>query len=148
MRGTFTAIATALAGRFAPAQVTPPSGYRNIRLATHALPNELPPLPCVLVFPEQGDFTSGNGTRTGTQDWTVRFYFDQASDLTRQSVALLDWLEVLTGQLRTSVTLTSTVDLANVMSWSAGILTYADQPYAGIELKVRTVSSEGWSASV
>lgn len=147
MRGTFAQIAAAIAGRFAPGVVTPPTGYRNIRVSTHALPNQLPPTPCVLVFPENGTFTTGNGTRSGTQSWRVRFYFDQAQDLTRQSVALLDWLEVLTGQLRTTVTLGSTVDTARVDGWSTGLLTYADQPYAGIELTVTTVSSEGWSAT-
>jgi hypothetical protein len=77
----------------------------------------------------------------------VRFYYDQASDLTRQSVALLAWLGVLVDQLRASVTLSGNVVTARVDGWSVGLLTYADQPYAGIELKVGMVTSEGWSAT-
>ena len=143
----FPAIAAALAARFAPGTITAPGSYRAMRTATHALPNQLPPTPCVLVFPESGTFDTGNGTRTGSSEWTVRFYYDQASDLTRQSVALLAWLGVLVDQLRASVTLSGNVVTARVDGWSIGLLTYADQPYAGIELKVGMVTSESWSAT-
>lgn len=144
----FAAIAVALAARFAPGTVSPPAGgYRAMRTSTHALPTQLPPMPCTLVFPESGDFATGNGTRTGTQEWTVRFYYDLAGDLTRQSVALLAWLGVLVDQLRAAVSLSGTVTRATVDGWSVGILTYADQQYAGIELRVSTVTTEGWSAT-
>jgi hypothetical protein len=144
----FTAAATALAARYASAQMTAPTGYKAVQLSTFTPPEALPPLPCVFVFaPESGSYDTRNGTRTGGHDFMVRFYYDQAGDMARQAAALLKWMPVLFDQLRTSVSLSSTVVTARLESYKTGYITYAGLDYAGVEMTVRVVTSEDWSAS-
>jgi hypothetical protein len=143
----FDAIAVALAARYAPAQVTPPTGgYDNIRLSTADLPGQMTPLPTVLIFPDNGDFQTGNGTRTGGQEWLVRFYYNQIGDITRDMVALRKWLTVLVDQLRISAQLGGIVTVARVMTWKIGQMAYAGADYSGIELGVHIVADEPWAA--
>lgn len=143
----FTAAATALAARYAPAQMTAPTGYKAVKLSTFTPPEAMPPTPCVFVFaPEAGTYDTGGGTRIGEHDFMVRFYYDQAGDMARQAAALLKWMPVLFGQLRQSVNLSSTVDLAHLVSYKTGYITYSGLDYAGIEMTVRVVTSEGWEA--
>jgi hypothetical protein len=144
----FAAIATALALRYSASQLTAPTGYRTIRLSTWQPHEDVPPLPCVMVFPpESGTFDTGNGTRTGAHDWVVRFLYDQAGDLARQTAALLAWCPVLFEQLRTSVTLGGTVVSARLDSYKVGYFGYAGKDYAGVEMRVTVVTSEAWAAS-
>lgn len=141
------AVATAIAGRFLPAQVTAPAGgYQNIRFSLADLPNELPPLPCVLVFPDSGEFQTGNGTRLGTHDFLVRFYYNQTIDLTRDMNALRKWTTILTDQLKVSAQLTGIVDRATVDGYQIGLLTYGGVTVSGVELRVHIVKSEAWAA--
>lgn len=142
----FDAIASALAARFAAAQVTPPAGYNNIVVSTANIPEELPRQPCVLVFLDTGDFETGNGTRIGGHNWLVRFYYSQETDMERHQVGLRKWATVLVDQLKTSVQLSGTVVVARVDGYTLGILNYAGQAYAGIELKIGVATSEGWAA--
>jgi hypothetical protein len=144
----YSAIGTALAGRFAAAAMTAPTGYLAVRVSTTALPNEMTPLPTVLVFPGEGTFDTGNGTRLGTSRWTVRFYYDQTGDLSRAQTALLAWLTVLADQLKGAVQLggTSMVARATIDSWSIGMLTYGGVDYVGIEFGVSITTTEGWAA--
>ena len=144
----YSAIAQALALRFDAAQMTAPTGYDPVRLSTYQPAEDLPPLPCVLVFaPTEITFTSGNGTRHQGQDWTVRLYYDQAGDLARQAAALLAWLGVFVDQLRDSVQLGGLVTSAVLTRAKSGYLTYAGADYAGIEGTVRITTDEGWSAT-
>lgn len=143
----FTAIGQALAARFSAAAMTAPAGYRAVRVSTDQLPNQLPPTPCVLVFPAAGTFDSVNSSRLATTEFTVQFYFDQSGDLTRTQAGLLKWLAVLTDQLRGALKLGGIVDRATVDSWTIGILNYAGVDYSGIELRVGVTTSEGWSAT-
>ena len=144
----FTAIAAALAARYAPGALTAPTGYDTIRLSTYTPAEAMLPLPCVLVFaPESGEFATGNGTRTGTHDWVVRFYYDQAGDLARQAAALLAWAPVLFDQLRAAVTLSGTAISARLASYRIGYMQYAGDDYAGIEMRVRVQTSEAWAAT-
>lgn len=145
----FDAIGTALAARYLAAQVTPPTGYRNIRVATTALPNQISMLPAVLVFPEGGDFHTGNGTRVGQSKWTLRFYYDESGDLSRAQAALLAWATVLVSQLLGAVQLggTAGVTRAVVDSWKPGTMTYAEKEFVGIELGVTVDTSEAWTAA-
>ncbi len=142
----FDAIGTALAARFAPAQVTPPATYTNVRSATADIPNQLSALPCVVVFPESGEFRTGNGSRLGDHDFLVRFYYASTLDLTRDANALRKWATVLVDQLRLSVQLGGAVDRATVDAWTMGLQTYAGTTYSGIELRVHVVKSEAWVA--
>ena len=145
----FDAITVALAARFGPASVTPPTGYDNVRTSTGDLPNQMVPLPAVLVFPESGDFDTAPkvGGRDSTHEFIVRFYYGQTGVLERDTVALRRWLSVLVGQLRQSVQLGGIVTSARIASWLIGILPYGGSEYTGIELTVRIVTNEPWEAT-
>ena len=143
----FDAIADALAARFAPGQLTAPTGYLTIRVATAKTPNQLPPLPCVLVFPDSGTFTTGNGTRLGNHSFLVRFYYNQIGDMARDVEACRDWLTVLADQLRTSVQLGGTVSYCRLDTWKIGQLSYGGVDYSGIEFGVAIETAEGWAAT-
>lgn len=142
----FDAITTPLAARFASGAVTPPASYQNVRFSSGDLPNQMPPLPCVLVFLDEGEFDTGNGTRLGTHKFTVRFYYSQTADLPRDMVALRKWLTVLVDQLRLSAQLGGVVVVARVDTWKIGLLDYASQTYSGIEIGVTIRTSEPWAA--
>lgn len=152
----FDAINTALVARFAPAQVTPPAGYRAIRLATGELPGQMTPLPTVLVFPTSGRYDQkAAGKRDSMNTFTVRFYYNQTGDAERDYVGLRKWLDVLSDQLRASVQLggltwtsgvrQGEVTRATVDDWKIGILTYANTQYSGIELTVTVLVNESLS---
>lgn len=143
----FHAIATALAGRFAPAQVTPPSGLTNVRTATADVPNNLPPTPCVLVFLGSGDFDYYPSKRDSGHDFIVRFYLDQVRpmDSKRASPQLLKWMTVLASQLQTGAQLGGIVTIAQIRSYQAGKLDYAGKDYWGVELVAHIVVNEAWS---
>lgn len=145
---TLDAAAIALAARFAPGAVTPPVGLTNIRSSSADPPNQLPPTPCVLVFMDSGTFSHFPGKRDGVHTMLVRFYLDQigAGDIARLEAKLRDWLDVLTYQLQGSVQLGGIVSLAEVSGWRKGVMDYAGQTYAGLELSVRVVTNEPWSA--
>ena len=145
----FDAINTALVARFAAAQVTPPTGYDNVKISTGDLPTGMLPLPAVLVFPESGDFTHYPGKRDSVHEFTVRFYYNQDGDLERDTVALRKWLTVLVDQLKTGTQLGGAVTLATVTHWTVGSFDYSPIPgvkYTGIELTVEIVVNEAWAA--
>ena len=137
-------MAVAIAARYAPAQVTPPTGYDNIRTATADAPGNIV-APCVIVFPATGTFDPGNGTRIGDSDWLVRFYYETAADLPRQLTALRKWLSVLVDQHLLSMQLGGVVVSVRTMGWNVGVLSYGEQDWAGIELRVHCTHSESWS---
>jgi len=144
----FDGIAVAIAGRYAAGQLTAPAGYATIRSSTANPPGAIGPTPAVVVSADQGDFDAGNGTRIGGQDWFVRFYLDQTSDLERTEPALRKWLNVLAYQHLSGVQLGGLVATCRLMSWRIGVLSYGGLDYAGIEFSVHTTTSEGWAASV
>ena len=143
----YETIAAAIAARFAAAQVTPPAGLSNIRSSTANAPGAIGPTPAVIVSIDQGEFVTGNTTRTGMQNWYVRLYFDQTSDLERTEPALRKWLTVLIDQLKVSVQLGGIVDRAIIATWKVGILAYGGVDYTGLEFTVQTATSEGWVAT-
>lgn len=146
----FNAITTALAGRYAPGVVTPPVGtggsYDNITVSTGYLPDQMLPTPCVLVFSDTGQFTHSPGKRDGVGTWLVRFYFNQAGDLERDTEALERWATVLVDQLKLASQLGGIVTQAKCLGWKIGILPYAGVSYTGIELTVMINTNEPWAA--
>lgn len=144
----FDAIITATAARYAAGQVTPPVGLTNIRSSTGDAPNQLGPLPCVIIVPLQGTFATGNGTRTGGHDLLARFYLAQAAqaDFSRDLPALRKWLTVLVDQLKISAQLAGIVTSIRVMTWKLGVMQYGGQDYSGIELGLHVVTDESWAA--
>lgn len=143
----FDAITVALALRFDPSTVTAPAGgYDNIRVSTGNLPNQMTPLPTVLVFPESGEFTAYPGKRDSLHQFVVRFYYNHTGDLVRDTVALRKWATILVDQLKVATQLGGTVTRATVDSWSMGVFTYAGLDYTGLELHVGVLVNEPWAA--
>ena len=142
----FDLITTTLAARYAPGAVTPPAGLVNVRSSTGDLPNKLGALPAVLVFPDEGTFATGNGTRTGAHTFRVRFYLSVTTDLTRELVRLRKWVTVLVDQLKLAAQLGGVVTVARVTSWRIGLLDYDRRRFSGVELVVTIVTDEPWPA--
>jgi hypothetical protein len=133
-----TAIASAVADRFAPSAITPPSGYTDPGTATHLMPNAITTLPTCVVFPPEGDFSYQAFKRTGDLTFPVRWYVGDASDLPRATQAMYDWAGVLLDQLEAQYDLDQgpAVTHAYVTAYRFGRLPYADREYTGIELTV------------
>lgn len=147
MSTDFDAIGTALAARFAPAQVTPPTGLQNIRRSSIDLPNTLAGLPVVLVWPDQGELAPGQGSRLSTVDYIVRLYFSVTANLPRETNQCRQWLGRLIDQVRVGESLGGPpVAVARVVRWRIGILPYGRRDYTGIELGVRCTLTEAWAA--
>lgn len=143
------AIAVALAARYAPAAVTPPAGYTNVRKSTGDVPQTLTQMPVVMVLADSGALDTGNGTRAGLHRFVVQFYFGLARNLARENKACRAWLTVLLDQLKTggAVQLGGLVQNAEVVDWKIGVMEYARKRYSGIELGVTVTTSEGWLPS-
>jgi hypothetical protein len=141
----FDAIATALAARYASGLVTPPAGYQNIRTATAYPPNAMPSLPAVIVFGDTGEFEYSAGKRDSNHEFLIRFYFNQAGDIKRDSAALLKWLGVLIMQLQGASQLGGTVTWARIARWRMGQMTYGGYDYSGLELTATVNVNEPWA---
>jgi hypothetical protein len=139
----------ALAARFASGVVTPPVGYTNVRRSTAEPPPQITTMPMVVVFPDSGDFRTGNGTRLVSSTSLVRFYYKLGGDLAREAVALQKWATVLVDQLKLAVQFGGSVTgvaRATVDGYRIGYLTYGGKEYAGIELTVTMIFAEPWAA--
>lgn len=134
------AIASAIATRFSASTITPPSGYADVALSTHELPNAIASLPTTLVFPPVGAFAYGPGRRTGDLTFPVRFYVEQAADRPRATAALYAWQSVLMDQLEGDFDLGQSgaghVTHAVIDGVSAGNLSYGGLEYVGLEFSV------------
>lgn len=138
----FLDIADALAAKFAPASVTPPTGYRNIARATARLENNLSNVPFVAVFPPepgQVNVAIDPGRRVTEIPFRVRFHLGLTTgDLSKVMVALYEWAEVLYDLVQTG----SKLGVSGVMKAMPtsgpgfGTLPYAGKDYDGIEWTV------------
>lgn len=142
------AISTALAARYAAAAITPPGGFQNVRSSTNDPPNQLRETPCVVVSQTSANMQTGNGTRIGTFEYAVRFYYAQATlaDLSRDMDALVKWETVLIDQLRLSAQLGGIVAVARAMSSDYGIMRYGGSTYSGVQITVAITTTEAWLA--
>lgn len=147
----FSGDADALALRFTAAFCPAPTVAGNVLPAidssTAESPNALGATPCCLVFLEDGDLVTGNGTRAGVIGYVVRFYYAEAADLARDARALLAWASVLIDALKGAAQLGGRVARAVVDSFTVGLVPYAGRTYSGIELKVLFTTSEAWGAT-
>jgi hypothetical protein len=141
----FDAIATALAARFASG-VTPPTGYAAIRVSTAAVPNQMTPLPTVLVFLDDGEIEYFPGKRDSVFNWVIRFYYNQTGDLERDSTALHKWATVLVDRLQGAVQLGGIVTSAHITGFQVSLLGYAGIQYTGLELRVAVITNDAWAA--
>lgn len=141
-------IAAALATRFSSGQITPPTGYSNVALSTHRLPNAIVSTPTCLVFPPEGEMSYSGHKRSTNQVFPVRFYIALTSDRPRAIDALYAWYEVLVDQLEGQFDLglsASGVTHAVIVSSTAGTGEYAEQEYAVIEFIVGVHIEHGHS---
>jgi hypothetical protein len=142
------AIADALAARYAPGLVTPPTGYPNIVAATATPPNALTQFPSVVAWPNTGEITYNPGVRKGEHEFLVNFYYAKhEGDIPRESAALLNWLGVLLDRLhgQTMLGLAPIVLKAIVTNWTIGALVYAGMTCDGITLTVRVWTQDNVS---
>ena len=140
------AIAQALAARFAPANVTPPSGLQNIRVSTEYLPDFITSPPTVLVFPPEEQFSYTPGSRQSVQDWPIRFYEAQVTGPGRTVDRLYRWRSVLIGQLLDQTQLGESADgvaWVGIVAARIGTLAYGDVEFQGIEMVARVRLAEG-----
>ena len=143
----FDAIATALAARYAPGLMTPPSGLGAVRLSTADLPQQVTVTPAVLVFPDSGTLEYGSSTRQGDAVMRLQFLYSMGVDMKRDSIALRKWLGVLLDQLRGAAQLGGIVASARVTGWRTVKITYGGDDFNGIELDVAVVTTEAWTAT-
>jgi hypothetical protein len=141
----YDAIATALAVRYGPGQMTPPSGQAAVRASTATLPQNVTIMPVVLVFPDSGTLDYQPNGRQGDSRYRVQFLYSQGLDMPRDSVGLRKWLPVLTDQLRGATQLGGLVASARVVEWKTAKISYAGEDFNGIELSVDVATVEGWS---
>lgn len=159
----FLSIGNALAARYGPLVVTPPTGespIQRVGLSSLTLgtssgvdrPVVLSRFPCVLVLPAGGTFTTGAGERAGHHDWLIRFFYRLFPDSTKHPAPLHAWLSQLVNlpHLTDAQLVVSTVPLVSyvrVDAWRIPEqgLTYAGTVYEGIELTVHTLTNEGWT---
>lgn len=151
MAADFNAIAQAIATRFSAANITPPSGEQDVRLATEALPQTVLLEPTVLVFPpEPGgvEFSYAASVRSGIAVYPVRFYLYKVRDNARNATLLLKWLgslyDQLTGQVHLG--LSSYVTHAVVRNIGVARMTYGGEEFDGIQLDVEVHFWEALSA--
>jgi len=143
----FDAIAAALAARYAPGLMTPPSGLGAVRLSTADLPQQVTVTPAVLVFPDSGTLEYGSSTRQGDAVMRLQFLYSMGVDMKRDSIALRKWIGVLLDQLRGAAQLGGIVASARVTGWRTVKITYGGDDFNGIELDVAVVTTEAWTAT-
>jgi hypothetical protein len=140
-------IADALAARYAPGVVTPPTGLKNITAATARPPNNIPNTPFVIAWANEGDlnYATTNGMLKGEATFQVAFYYSKAeADIPREYAALMSWAGVLIARLegQTKLGLAPLVMKAWPLKWEIGALTYAGITYEGITLTVHVWTEE------
>jgi hypothetical protein len=139
-----SAIASALADRYAADLIVPPAGYTDPGTATHQLPNAITSTPTAVVFPPEGEFSYAVMKRSGNLDFPVRFYIAPTADLPRATQAMYDWAGVLLDRLqgRYDLDLSPTVTHAVTSELRFGKLEYAGAEYVGVEFVVRVHTEE------
>ena len=144
-----TAIASAIADRFAAAAITPPSGYKDPGTAVYLLPDAIASTPTAVVFPPEGEFSYAVQKRSGNLEFPVRWYIAETSDLPRATAKMYAWAGTLLDQLQVAydLDLSPTVTLAVVSGIRFGRLEYADTEYTGIECTVRVHTEEAFAPS-
>jgi hypothetical protein len=131
-------IADALAARFAPGLVTPPTGRKNITAATARPPNAIPNTPYVVAWADSGEVTFPPGQMLGEHEFKVTFYYSKSeADIPREYAALLDWVGVLLARLAGQTQLGVVgVKKAIPMRWEIGTAIYAGVTYEAIIITV------------
>jgi hypothetical protein len=139
------AIATAIATRYGPGLMTPPSGQGPVRSATANLPQQVTATPAVLVFPDSGSFDYSPSKRAANVQFKLQFLYSMGVDMPRDSAGIRKWIGVLVDQLKGAAQLGASVSSARVMAWRTVKVTYGGEEFNGVELDVDVQTSEAWS---
>ena len=133
------AIADGLAARYAPAAVTPPAGYPNIRQSTARIPSNIAMSPFVTVVLPEGDMILAPSVVDYGLDFEVVFHYAKhTADLARDMTALLSWLGILLKQTYPAMTLgVSGVKKAYPTSFELIVATYGGSEWYGWKITVR-----------
>jgi hypothetical protein len=134
-------IADALAARYAPGTLSPPSGYPAMRVSTARLPNTIPTSPWVLVLPPNGEHIYGSGVVERTLTFRVQFHYAKhTGDVGRDVTGMLAWLGPLLaatdGQYRLGVGDTQHVKSALAAEHRWAVFTYGGDEFYGWEIDV------------
>lgn len=136
------AIADALATRYKPAHVTPPTvnaqALPNIRESTARLPNAIPTSPWVLVILPNGQAILAPSVVDYSLEYHVLFHYAKHSgDVARDMTALLAWIGVLMTQTYADMDLGVTgVKKAYPTEFRLTVETYGGQEYYGWDITV------------
>lgn len=141
------AIGTAIATRYAPANVTPPTGEPTLRYATADLPVAIGATPAIVVVSDGGTLTFGSQTRRGAHRYSVNLYIEDAGDYGRQMARAAKWASALLDVPLASVHLgmPDTVSQTWLASYEIGLLEYAGTTFVGVRLGVEVTTTDGIS---
>lgn len=126
--------------------VTPPSGYPPLELSTHLLPTGVVSTPTLLVFPPEGSLEGAGGdVRFGVLPFPVRVYLGQEADRPNAIAAAYAWFDAFLDLPLANISLGGLAYVVDAFTtgFRIGELTYAGQPYIGIEFEVRVRIAEG-----
>lgn len=139
------AIASAIATRYSAANVTPPSGEEDPKVATADLPENITFFPTLVVSPPRLDaanYTPSKGLLLPLT-YQVTLFLSKADGSPRRAKAVHDWVTALYPQLEPQIQLgLAYVALATMTSFRAGTVRYGGEEYDGIVFDVRVLVSE------
>lgn len=145
-------VAAALAAKFASGTLTPPTGYTAVRVATAAIPNAIPVLPCVLVILPDGEIIAGSPNADITLNFHVQFHYGKnTGDLARDMTAMLQWLTVLLFAAWADPTLglsgSQQVKSAYPADFRLAVFTYGGEEYYGWDIEWPVICRDVASAA-
>lgn len=141
----FLAIGDNLALRYAPANITPPTGYGAMRGSTARPLNNIPNVPYVIVFPPEGTATLAPQWVDYEADYVVRFHYAKHSgNVPRDIAAMSAWLGVLLKATfgNMALDLEPTVRKAIPVSWQFTVESYGGDEYDCWDITVRVFAGE------
>lgn len=143
------AIAGAIATRFSAANVSPPSGYEDIKVSTADLPQNISLFPTVLVMPPGTEAMGYNASRSRslTLNYGVVLFLSRSDGSPRRAKAVHDWFTALYGQLagQMMLGLSSYVALAYVSGMVAATVTYGGEDFDGLRFVVTVKVNEAYT---
>jgi hypothetical protein len=114
------------------ASVNPPAGY-TLRKVYATPPENLPVVPCIVLFPGDDSITIGNGNRTTVLTVAVRLYLLPIPRMEDKYRDLYTWRAWLRTAFDGAVTISGNAAQVAVTSTTLGTDTYADQDYLTVE---------------
>jgi len=123
-------ILDALAARLEAA--TDPAGY-TLRKAYATPPENLPVVPCAVLFPGDDSITVGNGNRSTVLTVAIRIYLLPVPRMEDKYRDLYTWRSWLRTAFDGAVTISGNAVQVAVTATRLGTDTYADQDYLTVE---------------